>query len=247
MWIRNSIVFLLLPVLVLSAADPVDLSKVERKIDKQPKYVSDAPLFGLAVFGPAAKSKVWMVLDKSAEDAEAYDVLYADLNGNGSLAEASEKIVTDGSSSRIKFTLPDFKDAISGQTHTGFTLTVSSRSPATHMISVLWDGKQKIGGGYPADPDGGYLRFAKSIDDAPIVWFNGDGPMQFQRWYSSEFEIGGASDLKVFLGQKGVGNSSFCAFQRHVLPDDEPVLATLIYEDNKGEQHEVQYELKERC
>lgn len=70
---------------------------------------------------------------------------------------------------------------------------------------------------------------------------------RFQRWYSEELRIGSADDFKVFLGQEGVGKNSFASFQCHALPEDEPVLAKLIYEDKEGEEHNVNYKLKERC
>ena len=45
----------------------------------------------------------------------------------------------------------------------------------------------------------------------------------------------------------GIGTHTFCAFQRHVLPEGEPVLATLVYVDKNGKEQRQLYELKERC
>jgi hypothetical protein len=115
------------------------------------------------------------------------------------------------------------------------------------MVSLMWNGKHKFGGGYPEDPELGYLRFGTSQQKAPVLWLNGDGPFRFQRWYSSELRIGQADDLKLFLGLPGRGKSSFCAFQRHVLPDDEPVIATLIYRDKQGKERRLKSVLEDRC
>lgn len=227
-------------------AESFDLEKLKTKITKEPSYVAKQPLYGFTVVGKAGGSRIWMVLDKSKADGEQYDVAYVDLNGNGNLADANERFTTT-QEGRLSFALPEIVDPDTKERHTEFKLSVSSRQPPTHMLSMMWRGKHKLGGGYPADPAGGYMRFADSPEKAPVVWINGDGPFRFQRWYSGEFRIGGSDDLKVFLGQEGVGNSSFCAFQRHVLPIDEPVDATLIYSDADGNERQLKCKLKERC
>src|ERR1700732_1954245 len=63
-----------------------DLSKIDRTIAKEPKYQSK-PKYCLLVFGPEAKTRVWLVLDG--------DVLYVDRNGNGDLTEAGERVTAD--------------------------------------------------------------------------------------------------------------------------------------------------------
>jgi len=229
-------------------AAPTDLEKLKTEMTKEPSYTAKEPLYGFVVVGKSYGSRMWMVLDKSKSDSEQYDVAYVDLNGNGDLTEPGERFTsTEGKYGRNSFALPEIVDRETKERHTEFKLSISSRQPATHMVSMMWRGKDKIGGGYPADPDGGYMRFAASPEKAPVVWVHGDGPFRFQRWYSSEFRIGNGEDLKVFLGQEGLGNGSFCAFQRHVLPDDEAVLATLIYSDVDGNRREVKNRLTERC
>jgi hypothetical protein len=227
-------------------AESFDLEKLKTKIAQEPSYMAKQPLYGFAVVGKAGESRMWMVLDKSKAENEQYDVAYVDLNGNGNLAEPNERF-TSTQEGRRSFALPEIVDPSTKERHAEFKLSVSSRQPATHMVSMMWRGKHKIGGGYPADPDGGYMQFADSPEKAPIVWINGDGPFRFQRWYSGEFRIGESDDLKVFLGQMGIGNSSFCAFQRHVLPVDEPVNATLIYSGADGNERQMKCKLKERC
>ena len=60
-----------------------DLSKIDRTIAKEPTYHSK-PKYCLLVFGPEAKTRVWLVLDG--------DVLYVDRNGNGNLTEDGESL-----------------------------------------------------------------------------------------------------------------------------------------------------------
>ncbi len=101
--------------------------------------------------------------------------------------------------------------------------------------------------GYPENPENGYCRFVSKAGDAPVVWFNGDGPFQFQRWYTDDFTIGENNDIKLFLGLPGRGSSSFCTFATHVLEEGEPVLATLLYTDIEDKQKSVEFKLASRC
>jgi len=61
---------------------PEYLTKIDRTIKKQPKYVND-PKYLLVAFGEKAEFKVWVVLDG--------DVVYIDRNGNGDLTEEGER------------------------------------------------------------------------------------------------------------------------------------------------------------
>jgi hypothetical protein len=63
-------------------APPIDLTKVERAIRKEPPYKTKSPRYCLLVFGPKADYRVWLVLDG--------DTLFVDRNGNGDLTEAGK-------------------------------------------------------------------------------------------------------------------------------------------------------------
>ncbi len=233
--------------LFCQTASAVDWSKVNRKILDEPDYQSDTPKYCLVAFGPKAETKVWMVLDSSKKDLGNYDVLYADLNANGKLTDKGERFTTESTGGSATFKLPDFADPTTGQTHTEFTLRTRGGESGSEMVSVLLNGEYKFGGGYPTTGTENYNQFAKSADEAPILWIDGSGPFGFQRWYSDELEIGGSSSLKLFLGLPGQGHSTFCAFQRYVLEEDEQLQATLIYEDAEGKTKQTVSWLKERC
>ena len=70
---------LVLPALLLVCAplSAADLSRIERKIAKEPAYQSQQPGYCLLVFGQEAKTRVWVVRDG--------DTLFVDRNGNGDL------------------------------------------------------------------------------------------------------------------------------------------------------------------
>jgi hypothetical protein len=59
-----------------------DLTRIDRKIAKEPVYLNK-PKYCLVVFGPEAKFRVWLVRD--GKD------LYVDLNGNADLTEPGER------------------------------------------------------------------------------------------------------------------------------------------------------------
>ena len=172
-------------------------------------------------------------------------MLHVDLDADGDLTGKGERLTrgTDG-----RFHVGDYADPATGETHTPFSVRVTTEAePKTVMLSLRWRDRFMLGGGYPEDPEAGYMRFASRPADAPVVWVHGDGPFQFQRWYSGKLTVGEADDFKVFLGQPGRGPSTFCAAQEHILPKDEYVRATLVYRDGRGREQRLVCELKERC
>ena len=104
-----------------------------------------------------------------------------------------------------------------------------------------------MGGGYPQDPEDGYLKLADAPSRAPVMWANGDAPFRFQHWCSGRLPIGGEDDFKVFVGHRGAGANSFWAFQEHFLPEPEGVQATLVYRDAEDKERRLTCLLKERC
>lgn len=234
---------------LLTADVDQELSRIARRIDKQPKYIAEQPLYGLVVFGPQMKTSVWMVLDKSAPSQSQYDVVYVDLNANADLTDNGERITTViGEHGESRFKLPDFTDPATGETHTEFSLRCSPQDDAYQMVSVKWNGKQKFGGGYTQNPDKEtYSLFASAPHNAPILWLNGDGPFTFQRWYTEPLEIGRETDVKLFIGVPGVGPSSFCAFQVHALPEGEGIQGVLHYNTKAGEQRRSAFALMNKC
>ncbi len=237
----------LLSASVCHAADSPDLKEVERKAPKEPTYTSKRPLYGLLLFGPEAKTRVWMVLDRSKPDAGPYDILYVDLDADGDLTEPGERLAGQVHGEEARFSLPGLKDPATGIAHTNFTARATGIPDPTVMVSVTWRGKRKMGGGYPEDPENGYLKFGDSPANAPVMWVNGDEPYRFQRWYGGRLPIGGQEDFKVFVGQRGMGPNSFWAFQEHFLPDAEGVRATLLYRDVQDKEQRLTCLLKERC
>jgi len=226
------------------AADGPDLSKVDRRIAREPQYVAKQPLYGLYVFGPEAKTRAWAVLDKSKEESPVYDVLYFDRQATGDLTGAGKRIVGKVSGQQVTFDIGSFTVAKTGDTHTD--LTISCRGDGTVFLSMKWKGTHRVGGGYAEDP-GPYTVFAAKPADAPVLWPGADGQLAFQRWMWKTLNIGQAGDVRVFLGHQGHGRNTFCGLSQDFLPPKAKVLATLIYTDGQGKQNRVLCELPGRC
>src|SRR5688500_8316633 len=190
---RGISAFLLAPSLALAAlvgrtatalaGEPPDLSKVERRLVKEPAYRCKQPLYGLYVFGPQARTRVWAVLDKTKPDGAAYDILYFDRNADGDLTAADERIEGKAVQGNITFDVGTFTDPLTKHEHKG--LTISNRDgdadPPTTFLKMEWRGKVLVRGGY-AQTSGPYSQFAKTPAEAPVFWPGADGPFSFQFW-----------------------------------------------------------------
>ena len=99
----------------LAGAQP---PKIDRSIAREPVYQTKAPKYGLLVFGPEAKDRVWLVLDG--------DTLYVDRNGNGDLTEPGEKIAAtkaerrDSETDRLSFEVSEL--TVGGRVHKGLSV-----------------------------------------------------------------------------------------------------------------------------
>ena len=231
---------------VAGGVEGPDLTGIDRSVNKEPDYNAEKPLYGLYVFGPEARTRVWAVFDKSDPDAGVYDVLYFDRNANGDLTEPEERIVASGSDDNLTFDIGTFTDELADQTHTGLSISRRTGKEPTVMFRMKWCDKVMVRGGYATDP-GPYTQFAESREAAPVLWPGADGPFSFQFWTPDPLTIGREDDVRVFLGQRGHGPNTFCAVPDTFLPKDIPVLATLVFTDTNGKEQRARSELRERC
>jgi hypothetical protein len=78
-------IFVLLIVAVISSPSlAMDLTKIDRSIGKEPAYQSKTPKYCLLVFGPEARTRIWLVLDGNR--------LFVDRNGNGDLTDDGKPV-----------------------------------------------------------------------------------------------------------------------------------------------------------
>ena len=147
-----AVVFLILYAVPLSAAE---LTQIDRKIVKEPAYKSK-PKYCLVVFGPEAKTRVWLVRDG--------DVLYVDRNANGDLTETGKRIA--------------------GKKFAGAITEIDGTSKLDLTFSVDQNGKgQWEIADAAADFDSAFtkykqrlenrIQFADRPQDAPVIHFDG--------------------------------------------------------------------------
>jgi hypothetical protein len=208
-----------------SFAEPADLAKIERKIAKELAYQSEAPRYCLLVFGPEAKTRVWLVQDG--------DVLYVDRNGNGDLTEAGKRVaLPQGDKNYKSFEAGDIQDG--SLSHTGLVVTQVRASPESigdpkefarikSQNTEPWYWTVRVSAerpandtrslpkriGYIANGDGlGYLLFAARPQDAPIIHFNGPWTLGLQDT-RQRLIIGQRSNLQIGVGAQGIGPGTF--------------------------------------
>ena len=131
-----------------------DLTKIGRTIAKEPAYKSK-PKYCLLVFGPEAKTRIWLVLDS--------DVLYVDRNGNGDLTEKGESQAKDKSG---VWSIGDVIEVDGKTKHTNLRVRDSRGSFFIHM---------RTSNGLEAEVGNevGNLQFSERTQDAPIVHLAG--------------------------------------------------------------------------
>src|SRR5437660_6187591 len=96
--------------LIASPASAADRARVDRSIAREPAYQSKAPRYCLLVFGPEARTRVWLVMDG--------DTVYVDRDGSGDLTQKGKAVPLSGSWAN----LGDVAEADGRARHTGLRL-----------------------------------------------------------------------------------------------------------------------------
>jgi hypothetical protein len=173
---------LLLSLLLLAACGPAvaaDLSKIDRSIAREPKYVGK-PSYCLLVFGAEAKHRVWIVQDG--------DALYVDRNGNGDLTEPGERFLPS------RRNVGHFEDVALKDPKGAGTYSCSVR-PVTggrHQVHVAVKG---------AYQQYAVAKFAGRRDEAPILHFA--GPLTVAPAIGQLRLADGTAELRVVVGTRG--------------------------------------------
>jgi len=184
-----------------------DLTKIDRTIAKEPAYQTATQKYCLLVFGPEAKTRVWLVLDG--------DVLYVDRNGNGDLTEPDKRVRKTGG---YEINAGSITEA--DGTSTRGVLTVSPTTNYVRLYLEVSGGCKQYVGYDPSDR----LAFADRPQNAPIVHFAGPLTLRLYR-QPPVFVAGQNCRFNIALGTPGIGKGSFVAVSCCSLPDAVKPLA----------------------
>jgi hypothetical protein len=232
-------VFTLLLVLAGSAT-AADLPAIPRTIAKEPAYKTK-PKYCLLVFGTAAKTRIWLVLDG--------DVLYVDKNGNGDLTEKDKRLEPH----RVFLTgmlLPGQKepDAKCFSCEVAKNKTVQLLKIDNDSLQVdLKDSYVKVGFAASHDAQGN-LRFADKPHDAPIIHFA--GPMTFHLNTGQFLERGDQrKTLFTNIGTPGLGPGTFASITCEGVPASLHPIVEAEFPSKKphGETIKRKFTLNHRC
>jgi len=253
-----------LSVAPLSAAD---LAKIDRSIGKEPAY-KGKPKYCLLVFGPEAKTRVWLVQDG--------DTLYVDRNGNGDLTEEGEKVAAkkeeDAREGGFSFEAGDLCDG--KLTHKNLQVYVRkldgfaerseqikeylARNPEARGYTLGmdiempgWKGRglgERVEQATLLSDNNGFLKFADRPHDAPVVHFG--GPWQILLFGQQKLTVGRETDLTLGVGTPGVGpGTTVWVGYEGVIPEKVYPQVEITYPPKSAGENPVkeQYELKDRC
>jgi hypothetical protein len=253
---------ILLPPIALCA----DLTKIERAIRKEPAYRSK-PRYCLLVFGPEAKTRVWLVQDGNT--------IYVDRNGSGDLTEAGKKVVAEkdeAGDESYTFKVGDIHDG--PRLHKELTIFVTkidrfadqddaiksllAQSPDARGYYLLvetelpgWKGTGTDGRvqqrAYYSD-NRGVLQFAEKPQQAPLIYFG--GPWEIKLWGSHRLTIDRETDIVLGVGTPGIGpgTTAWIDYEGVIPLNVFPTLDITYPPRHPGEPPLVaHYELKRRC
>jgi hypothetical protein len=260
------ILALTMALLGANVGSAADLGKVDRSIAKEPTYQTK-PKYCLLVFGPEAKTRVWLVQDG--------DTLYVDRNANGDLTEKDERIAASkqGNKNYRLFEAGDIRDG--ALTHKGLMVGQSqasadmvgnakefARIKAANAEPWIWqvgisaeraaEDKRSLPKAikYVANGDGlGMLLFADQPQDAPIIHFNGPWSLGLQD-RKQRLTAGHESELQIGIGTQGIGPGTFAfVLYPDTIPADAYPIADITFPAKSSGEKPIQrkYVLKQRC
>jgi hypothetical protein len=213
-------------------AHATDLSKIDRTIKKEPAY-QNKPGYCLLVFGPQAKTRVWLVKDGNT--------LYLDRTGDGDLTAPGVRL--EGKPGESPGTITD-RDG-----KTKYVIRQCNLTP-------IGDKDRKDFCHISIDVDGAYRQysfagFADRPQDAPVVHFNGPLTVEVaQEVLLARGEKG--TDFNVYLVTRGhgerLGSTVLLDYNLGVPGDAYPVVEIEFpSKEPGGKPVTAKYTLKERC
>ncbi len=247
-------------------AAAADLTKIDRKIAKEPLYKTQ-PKYCLLVFGLEPKNHFWLVQDG--------DRLYVDRNGNGDLTEPDKRVqLKNGENKNFRsFEAGEISDGT--LTHSGLSvfqflvneesvgnskeferIKTSGPEPWTWWVRITAERPENDARQLPkqikyvANGDGlGYLLFADKPQDAPLIHFNGPWTLGLQD-IKQKLVAGQESMLQIGVGTPGIGPGTFTfVLYPDTIPNTDFPEADVTFpaKNSDGKALHKKYTLKQRC
>jgi hypothetical protein len=227
-----------------AAAADVDLTKIDRRIVKEPVYQSKSPKYCLLAFGREAETRIWLVLDGK--------VAYLDRNGDGDLTAADEKVQADKIDEReaarpAEFNYQEYKlgkitakHGVAPKTELHLMINKENLYLAAEAEGVPW---QRAG-----SDASGTLRLADSARSAPVVHFQGPLSIQPDEKYTLQRGEKG-TEFYAFLGTRGHGPGTFACIGYSDVPRDKHPVAEFRFpaRSRNSDPIVVKVPLKQRC
>jgi hypothetical protein len=212
------------------AADP---PKIERTLVKEPTYQSK-PEYCLLVFGPDAKTRVWLVLDGKT--------LYVDKNSNGDLTEAGEALVSAGPSPR--FNIDAIVDRRPSIKHTALHVSVTPEDKQTKRLGSWF---------VQVNVEDRYQQYAyvenlgHQPSDAPVIHFG--GPLKMYLWSKTLARGDPPSQLEVAVVTHYPGVVWAAVRDGKGVPKDIHPIAEIVFAAKTpgAKPVTVKMPLKQRC
>ena len=213
-----------------------DLTKIDRAIAKEPAYKS-RPKYCLLVFGPEARTRVWLVLDG--------EVLYVDRTAGGDLTGPGKRTENVSKTEKALHFRPGAITAVGGKTRYALEVEVVRQGPR-FWIPVTVNADKVSFTSPQCGGENGSLRFADRAQDAPVLHFDGPLTMKVGRQQAKitkgktdltagtgqEFVRGRTSPLPVMVGTPGRGEGTFAA--QLFRPGDPPAAAEIVFPNRSG-------------
>jgi hypothetical protein len=265
---RFSLPSFAISVVALQPILAADLTTIERLLNKEPRYESKQPGYCLLVFGPEAKTRVWLVVDDT--------FVYLDRNGNNDLTEPGERIPVftirqlDGTRAAFEeyrvYRLGDVQDSSGGGTYNQLILR-QLRCPTANFIANTPEEREAkatltnfptLAGGNVSVVANRYRQnagppFGRNPSQAPIVHFGGPLTIciddEFLR--NPVLRRGNRFErmIQIRLGTPGVGKVSFAFCDHDLVPKSiHPIVEGRFAHSVPGKPPiETRFPLKDRC
>jgi hypothetical protein len=207
-------------ILLARAVQAIDLSQISKAIGKEPAY-KGKPGYALLVFGPEAKSRVWLV-----QDAEK---IFVDRNSDGDLTDPAEAI--EATKVRVANIAYRDKEYVLGTVgpHTDFTITAYSEDNKqwNYVLKLKVNGKlQQFAGWRPI--------FKETPEKAPVFHFG--GPLSVQPLRFSEISLKEKKpELHVRFFTPGLGEFSTVSLGYEAVPKSIEPIGVIEWPGSKGE------------